>query len=158
MSKNGARKRPAGGPSKTRYVLGFALHRPLNYVVVIEKKRPAWQAGRPNGLGGHVQAGEDFAAAMAREFQEECGLAVAPARWKQFATMGGMDWTRACFTADLTKEELDALHTTTDEVVWVIWGDRAYPGGYDGWVLPNLKWLIPMAMSTEKTQADVVYL
>jgi len=35
-----------------RYVLGFCFGPSLTTVVLIKKNRPAWQAGRLNGVGG----------------------------------------------------------------------------------------------------------
>ena len=37
-------------------------------VVLIEKNRPAWQAGRLNGVGGHIEIGETPDEAISREF------------------------------------------------------------------------------------------
>jgi hypothetical protein len=50
---------------------GFAFSPDHSRVVLIAKNRPARQAGRLNGVGGHVKPGETPAAAMAREFREE---------------------------------------------------------------------------------------
>ena len=38
------------------------------------KRRPAWQAGRWNGVGGKVEPGEDIHTAMHREAAEEIGV------------------------------------------------------------------------------------
>ncbi|MCG3133686.1 MAG: hypothetical protein HMLKMBBP_00911 [Planctomycetes bacterium] len=43
-------------------------------VLLIEGGPSKWFAGRLNGLGGHVEPGEDAASAAARECEEECGL------------------------------------------------------------------------------------
>ena len=53
------------------YVLGFCFSRDHSKVVLIAKNRPKWQAGRLNGIGGHVEDGEIPIVAMAREFREE---------------------------------------------------------------------------------------
>ena len=55
------------------YVLGFAFTTD-GRVALIQKKRPAWQAGRLNGIGGKVEGTEHSAAAMVREFREETGV------------------------------------------------------------------------------------
>lgn len=67
----------------TQYVCGFAFD-PLGQVVLIQKKRPAWQAGKLNGVGGHVEPGEAPASAMAREFFEETGVSTLAVCWEPF--------------------------------------------------------------------------
>ena len=42
----------------TEYVCGFAFDNTKQYVTLIEKKRPNWQAGYLNGVGGHIEEGE----------------------------------------------------------------------------------------------------
>jgi 8-oxo-dGTP diphosphatase len=49
-------------------------------VLLIEGGPTKWFAGRLNGLGGHVEPGEDAASAAARECEEECGLRPASLR------------------------------------------------------------------------------
>lgn len=67
------------------YVVGFAFND--NHVLLIEKKRPSWQKGSYNGIGGHIEEGETPKAAMVREFEEECGIASMEKDWEQFAIM-----------------------------------------------------------------------
>ena len=40
------------------YTLGFVFDRDLQHVLLIQKQRPAWQAGKFNGIGGKLEAGE----------------------------------------------------------------------------------------------------
>lgn len=56
-----------------RFVLGFCFDFGYHNVLLIEKNRPPWQAGKLNGIGGKIEEGESPAAAMAREFREETG-------------------------------------------------------------------------------------
>lgn len=73
------------------YVLGFLFDPGLHSVVLIEKLKPAWQAGKLNGVGGKVEQGEALDAAMAREFAEETGVRIRPQDWAQYATLTGAD-------------------------------------------------------------------
>ena len=63
------------------FVVGFAFigFKPL--VVLIQKRKPEWQAGQLNGTGGHMKEGETPKEAMAREFEEETGIKTRPDRW-----------------------------------------------------------------------------
>jgi 8-oxo-dGTP diphosphatase len=63
--------------SAKRYVVGFYMgfgDDPL--IALIQKKRPKWQEGKFNGIGGHVEETETPFEAMVREFREEAGLNV----------------------------------------------------------------------------------
>lgn len=124
----------------TEYVAGLLFCQ--DYVALVQKTRPDWQAGRWNGIGGHVENDEAPIQAMRREFQEEAGVTIQD--WKHFAELygkakwsGESEWRVSWYTA-LTND-FDCIKTITDEFV--------------GWhrvsnlpnVLPNLVWLIPMA-------------
>lgn len=69
-----------------RYVLGFAFT-PDNRVALIQKRKPAWQAGRWNGIGGKIEGAETPVLAMSREFQEETGVYIAPELWREAGVM-----------------------------------------------------------------------
>jgi 8-oxo-dGTP pyrophosphatase MutT (NUDIX family) len=60
--------------SVTRYVAGFLFDPKGELVLLIEKKRPEWMAGKWNGVGGRIGAGETPLQAMARKGEEETGL------------------------------------------------------------------------------------
>lgn len=60
-----------------RYVVGFAFTEDGKSVLLMEKNRPSWQAGLLNGIGGHIEEGEDTETpytAMHRETMEEAGI------------------------------------------------------------------------------------
>lgn len=129
----------------TRYVAGFydaqAGH------VFVRKNRPAWMAGKLNAVGGHIEKGEPPAAAMAREFEEEAGVRIAPERWEHFATMHGVKadepfvvyWFRAGWDPrdakprSMTDEEIVCVPTLTEPR----WGGRET-------FMPNVYWLLSM--------------
>ena len=137
----------------TRYSAGFYFRANRSQVVLIEKKRPKWMAGRYNAVGGHVYADEGFDAAMSREFEEEAGVLVPCERWKLFAYLEGDDENRgggrgpfkvAFYFTDAAP--LDAkIRAMTDEVITIVdvkevLVDRDLP------VMPNLRWLLSMAL------------
>lgn len=130
---------PADGrtPRTTDYVAGFAFDEHESKVALILKTRPDWQRGRLNGIGGHIEAGETPLAAMEREFEEETGGSAA---WTHFATLRG-DRFGVWFFRGVTSDPLESL--TDEEVVWVS------PDDLPSNVLPNLRWLIPMARSQQ---------
>ena len=119
------------------YVAGFAFDERESKVALILKTRPDWQKGRLNGIGGHIEPGETPLAAMHREFEEETG---GSALWQQFATLCG-DGFAVHFFCGVTVDPLESL--TDEQVVWVAVDDL--PDN----VLPNLRWLIPMARTQQ---------
>jgi 8-oxo-dGTP diphosphatase len=126
------------------YVLGFYFNLENTQVALIQKNRPDWQRGRLNGIGGHIEMGEGPDDAMNRESKEEAGI---DAKWNWFCTMQFEDCNVFCYacSGDITPE------TMTDEVVgW-------YPvNNLPDNVIPNLKWLIPMALSKEEYMNNVI--
>ncbi len=40
------------------YVLGFAFDEDYEWVALIKKNRPQWQAGKLNGVGGKIEPNE----------------------------------------------------------------------------------------------------
>lgn len=95
-----------------KYVLGFAFD-DLDRVALIQKERPAWQAGKLNGVGGRIEGREEVLDAMVREFHEETGV-VLP-NWDVVGVMRGADWHVTVLTA--TSPEVRDVSTVTDEVV-----------------------------------------
>jgi len=117
-----------------------------NNVLLIEKKRPAWQRGQWNGVGGKVEKDEIPFAAMEREFSEETGYHFH--QWEFAGILDGED-----FVVTVYKCFSNPWHakTVTDEKVSVF-NIRKLP-----LVIPNLVWMIPMMLdtSTENFQVKV---
>jgi 8-oxo-dGTP diphosphatase len=124
-----------------RYVLGFAFDPYLHNVTLIRKTRPEWQKDRMNGVGGHIEEGELSCEAMRREFGEETGTQ-EDIHWVQYAVLHGVDWE-----VDIYRAILDTLphvaFTTEEGVIW-----QVPVTDLKNWpVLPNLLYLIPMAIN-----------
>lgn len=126
------------------YVVGFAFSEEEfnedKYVVLIRKNKPAWQAGRYNGVGGKIEPGESAREAMVREFREETGLTVVA--WRQFAALGGEGFSVVFFRSFIPLKELSRVQSMTKELVDI----RAVCDIKVSEVIPNLTWLIPMAL------------
>ena len=119
----------------TEYVAGFLFWG--NDVWLIRKNKPDWQRGRINGIGGKIEFGETPLEAMIREFKEEAGVEIH--LWNHYCTITDeKDWKVYFYHAHSGAE----LKTMTDEEV-IKCDTRNLPPE----VLPNLAWLIPMAMS-----------
>ena len=129
-----------------RYVVGFMFDTSLNWVVLIRKNRPVWQAGKLNGVGGKVEDNESPYAAMLREFCEETGMETS--KWHLFlwynygdlGTPGSLGEIYFYWTiGDVTK-----ARSVTDEQVEVMEIDQL---SNHKETIPNIRWLVQMARS-----------
>lgn len=136
----------------TRYVAGFAFSKDASKVALIRKKRPAWQAGKLNAIGGHVEE-EDTSLAIAqiREYKEETGVQSTLKDWHKFAVLGGVDFEVTFFYS--TNEDLLDVTTTTDEFVSVY----DWPAN-SGDLMHNLVWLIEAARDNILNPGQKVFL
>lgn len=122
------------------YVAGLQFSEDLKTVTLIQKQRPEWQKNLCNGVGGHIEPGESAIQAMVREFKEETGAVTQPGDWEGFCVLYGDDWSVAWFRMF---KNLDVA-TTTDEEIFCVPVSYVYTGSVA--VIPNLKWLVPLAL------------
>lgn len=122
----------------TQYVLGF-LFTTNGHVWLIRKNKPEWQKGLLNGIGGKIEKGETPSQAMSREFAEEGGHAIGT--WKWYGTLTDVyNYEVFCFYT-ISDAEVTSM---TDEKVELV-SLKKLPVD----IIPNLSWLIPMAVSFE---------
>ena len=132
------------------YVVGFAFDRGsgadcAERVILIRKERPVWQKGKLNGVGGKIEKGEFSEQAMSREFQEEAGVLIPADQWKKFCTLSG-NWNGGMGIVHFFKYHSFKrlpVRTMTDEEI----APQMIGGLWTGIPVPNLSWLIPMALS-----------
>lgn len=128
----------------TDYVAGFMFSEDKKNVALILKNRPEWQRGLKNGIGGHVEPSETPDYAMVREFEEETGVRYG--NWIHFCLLTG-PWGRVYFYK--TTGYLHGLRKMTDERICLcVVKDICN-------VVPNLYWLIPLALSEHNDFASV---
>lgn len=121
------------------YVVGFMFDSCGAAVLLIRKNRPTWQAGKLNGIGGRVEDGETPGEAMRREFLEETG--VDHGEWQRFCTLrDDRGWLVHFYAA--SGDVLKAKSLTDEKLICC-----GLPALHQAEVLPNLRWLIPMALS-----------
>ena len=122
------------------HTLGFIFNRELDHVLLIKKRRPVWQQGRINGVGGKIELGEESAQCMVREASEECGLESVTENWTFVGSMEGALWSVDVY-ALVYRGARDSIRTTTDEEV--AWHTvAALPED----VLSNVPWLVHLAI------------
>jgi 8-oxo-dGTP diphosphatase len=138
---------------KKQYVAGFLFDANAKHVALIEKQRPAWQKWQLNGIGGKIELHESAAAAMQREFLEETGLLIE--QWKLFCVLEGSDFEVMFFYG--FDSRVHNVESKTDETVAVFEVAGCLDPRITHPLIPNLRWLIPMALSMIYTPGIAAY-
>ena len=120
------------------YTIGILLTASLRDVLLIEKTKPAWQKGKLNFPGGHIEENEAPDDCVAREFEEETGIIV-----KDWLHIGQIDnpenYTVEVFTAIWNPKMGHPINKTEETVGW--YGSFDLPDN----AISNLNWLVPFA-------------
>jgi 8-oxo-dGTP diphosphatase len=124
------------------YCLGFLFGGGGSTVLLIRKQRPTWQSGLLNGVGGHIEADESPKDSMRREFMEEVNFNQQP-DWSLFCVLSGIGFRMYVFSAFVPK--IAGASAKTEEGVAVYYTRQLPPD-----TIPNLRWLIPMALSFKR--------
>lgn len=128
------------------YVVGFMFGPSRGLVALIRKSKPAWQAGKLNGIGGGIEQGEAPVAAMVREFQEETEVATSMDQWKMFCEIGGTNDDGGQFVVYffVTTGNLNLLKLPTEEPVEIHRLEELHSQRTD--MIENLAWLLALAV------------
>ena len=128
------------------FCVGFVFSDDYQKIALIRKNRPEWQVGKLNGIGGLIEEGETPIQAMCREFKEEAWYPLED--WQQFAVLEGEDRKLFFFK---TTCDLDKLKQQTDEEIEVHFISDVFKEN----IIPNLIWLIPMALDKKVLDANI---
>lgn len=139
------------------YVCVFMFDPEFKKVILIRKEKPEWQKGFLNGVGGKVEKNEDsIHDAMSREFLEETGIETLSNDWTVYATITGPssktlipDYRVYFFFT--TNEKYNDYVTMEEELVTCI--NVADLQNHK--TIPNLQWLIPMAIDNQVKIANI---
>ena len=101
-------------------------------------------------MGGHIEKDETSDFAMWREFKEETFHCVEMYDFKNYAILNGSGW-RVYFFHALT-EKLVILSNSNDEKIVI-----AEVNNLPKSVIPNLNWLIPMALDQDLIRPLIIY-
>lgn len=145
----------------TDYALGFYFDKSRHEVYLIEKLKPAWQKGKYNGIGGHIEPGETPHDAMVREMKEETGIDVP--KWRHFATVYDMEAKIFVFEAASTDVSyglpfIKECPTAEKVVPCMVHSILLHGLTYRYPVIDNLPWLIAMSLDPNiKGPQEVTY-
>lgn len=146
------------------YVNGFMFNCDMTQIMLIKKNKPDWQKDKYNGIGGKVEIYENPEECMIREFKEETGIDTFKGEWKHFLdlTVPKHDGFVQFYYMKAPVEYLcDYINTETETVISDEGEVKPMYVGYclnhyndyndynDYRVIPNLQWLIPIAIQHE---------
>lgn len=132
------------------YVAGFLFDVKREEVALVIKKKPDWQKGKANGIGGKVEpTDKSIHHAMEREFKEETGVSIPHSDWDNYATIKGEDYICHFFRAF---DNVIAYVETTEEEITTINVDALDTLSH----IPNLRWLIPLALDKTIKSAVII--
>lgn len=137
-----------------KYVLGFAFNKDKDYVVMIKKNRPDWQAGLWNGVGGKVDGDELPHNAMVREFHEETGVITRLGDWSRVGTI--KETTKDAEVYVFTSSDDDYMYadTKTDEEIAILSVNCIVTGGID--VIDNIPFLLELCRCNNRPRQFII--
>ena len=128
------------------YVAGFLFARDngVPVVALVKKRKPDWQAGLWNGIGGKIEEGESAKEAMQREFEEE--TKIRSFAWEHVVTLTDKRGWVVFFFKEMDSilgiienkvPTLPLVNDSGEELAW-------HPiNNIPENIIHNLKWLIP---------------
>jgi len=131
---------------KQIYTLGFVVFRGVNKILLMEKRKPEFQKGFLNGLGGKPEDDEGFTDCIIREIEEESGLKTNTKDWNYFCKMVGADWEVYCFISMLDHKRMEGISTKEEEKIVILDLNKintCYPN-----LLGNIPWLVGMGIDS----------
>ena len=136
-----------------QYVAGFLFDNDKQNVVLIRKNRPEYQAGKLNAVGGKFEPiDRTVFLSMEREFFEEAGVNVAG--WDNFCVLRNEILSyEVYFFRTFNTTAFNAARTMESESIVKL---RVKEAMVRPDTMPNLCWLIPMALDTSVRHAAVI--
>jgi 8-oxo-dGTP diphosphatase len=120
------------------YTIGFVFNREMDRVLLVRKRRPEWQAGRWNGIGGKIEENETPLEAMIRETREEIGYHYV---WRHCLTFTCPGGTVFVFRSTTLSNVIQYTQVEDEELL--VFHVNELPSR----IMSNLKWMIPVCLS-----------
>ncbi len=130
---------------RTRYTVAFVFDEGLEHVLLVHKKKPDWQKGFLNGIGGKHEPGETSAECIHRETIEESRLDIPESAWIGVGTIRRGPAEVDVMTARHRGDRAEAVMADYEEVEW--FPVSALPPN----MIDNLAWLIPLCIERHRS-------
>jgi mutator protein MutT len=125
-----------------QYTIGALFNNDMTKILLIQKVKPEWQAGKLNFPGGKTEEGETPWQCVSREFEEEAGIKVPAKQWHLIGRIENAGEYSVDFLAYIHTAKQPVAVSLTDEKL--LWFDvNNLPTN----VISNLRWLIPFAIN-----------
>lgn len=141
-----------------KYVMGFYVRWSDDHhyeVLLVRKNKPEWQAGKLNGIGGHIEPGEEPKEAMIREFLEETGECIT--NWEFVCMLEAKGDTEQekgevyVFRSDIFLGPIPHNRINDEGEEFALYNIEQMPSAYNReHVLPNVRWLLEMTNKEHK--------
>lgn len=131
-----------------KLVVGYIFNPEMDQVILIKKIRPDFMVGKLNGVGGKVEAGEEYIEAMRRESKEETGLEIE--KWQKVCKMVGPDW------------KMIVYYTVVDNITEARKMEEEEVGVYDVWklfdcdLMHDVLWIVHLVKDHDKIQLPLI--
>lgn len=130
----------------TAYTVGFIFDPTFENVLLMHKTKPAWQAGKINGLGGKIEPGETMYECIAREIKEESALETNTDAWVFIGNISSDTVSLDVLVYIYVGRLADAQTVEGERVEW--FPVASLPQN----IISNLRWLIPMTIDKMQNQ------
>lgn len=135
----------------TSYVLGFLFSPDREEVLLIEKTKPPFLAGKLNGVGGKIEPGETAKEAMVREFEEEVGIKTTKIDWEYRLAMHAPTYSIQVFRGFGNLHAAQQMEEEKPTIGNVHWLTHIK-------IVPNLAWIIPLLLDSTLTEIQDIFL
>lgn len=137
-------------------------------VLLILKDRPEWQKGKLNGIGGKNEIDKDsiyMDQTQVREFLEETGIETKKDDWDLFAIISGTETKDSVGTELNSTYRVYCFRSFSDKIFKykhieiekpIICNVQDIIMGLHK-ILPNVNWLIPMALNHKGSILEIQY-
>lgn len=131
------------------WTLGLIFSISGQNVVLITKENFEPHKGLLNGIGGEIKEGETIQGCMERECKEETGMVIPADNWQHFLTLEVNGHNVECLRV-FTENVWDHKTVTNEAVkLYKVAGLRSWS------MVPNLNWIMQMALDKNVTNAKV---
>lgn len=120
------------------YVLGFMFNPDKSQVLLIEKIKPDFLAGKLNGIGGKIEPNELPKSAMSREFYEETGIGTSEEQWDFKILHKNDDFMLYIYS---TTGDITQARQMEKEKLFIV--DLPH---LPDTIMHNLRWIIPLIL------------
>ena len=101
-----------------KYSCGLIFNEDKTEILLVRKRRPSWQIGMFNGIGGKVDGYESALECMIRKSKEE--TTIIDENWREIAKLRGDDLSWCVVFFAIYNQDFKKISPLTDELLYPI--------------------------------------